>query len=64
MDRVENTPTIGRIVSLRAERDLLDRLEELAREHDRTLSAEIRHACRTYLRMIDRQQSAGAGAAR
>ena len=61
MDPVEPTATIGRIISLRAERDLLDRLEQLARANDRTLSAEIRHACRTYLRLIDRQQGA-AGA--
>ena len=42
-------------LQLRIPPDILARMAELAKEHDRSVSAEVRQAIRVYLRVIDRQ---------
>lgn len=43
-------------VPLKMDPELRDRLQRQAAEHDRSLGAEIRHACRLYLRSLERKQ--------
>lgn len=47
---MENTAVVDRpFVGARVDRDLAERFERLAREHDRSVSAELRRAMRLAL---------------